>query len=400
MSDATAQTGPFVSEPSAEQDVASIEEAARQGLDIGSDMLGVIVPCRNEAAVIERKLHNLLRTDWPPHPGGPHRIVVVDDGSDDGTADIARRVARDLADDDARMPVVDVVANDQAPGKAGAIATGLALLGSDVQTIVLTDADVVFHAGSLPAVERAFATDPTLGMACGSQEFVADLSDDGQPLGADESPLVPAAGRYDRLTARVRAWESTRGRLFSVHGQLLAWRTDLGLRPTPGIAADDLDLMTQVRAQGRAVRKLADARFLEVKTPPGDGRRAQELRRARAYVQVARRFQMPRGRPLVDHLQFAAYRWLPLAAPCAALVTVTILTLTGLRWLPSTAGIALLSLLVLAALLPAARHAARLLYVIAVATVIEKSTSLGDRWEMERTNESARKTPGANAPSS
>jgi len=198
----------------------------------------------------------------------------------------------------------------------------------------------------------------------------------------------------------VRAWESKRGRLFSVHGQLLAWRTDLGLRPTPGIAADDLDLMTQVRAKGHAVRKLADARFLEVKTPAGDGRRSQELRRARAYVQVARRFRMPRGRRLVDHLQFAAYRWLPLAAPCAALVTVTILTLTGLRWLPTTAGFGLLSLLTLAALLPATRHAARLLYVIAVATVIEKSTSLGDRWEMERTSESARKTPGATAPSS
>ena len=29
------------------------------------------------------------------------------------------------------------------------------------------------------------------------------------------------------------------GRVFSVHGQLLAWRADLGLAPTRGLAADD-----------------------------------------------------------------------------------------------------------------------------------------------------------------
>jgi hypothetical protein len=42
-------------------------------------VLGVIVPCRNEAAVIERKLLNLATGRWP-FSKRPHVILIVDDG--------------------------------------------------------------------------------------------------------------------------------------------------------------------------------------------------------------------------------------------------------------------------------------------------------------------------------
>ena len=47
----------------------------------------------------------------------------------------------------------------------------------------------------------------------------------------------------------MRAFESRFGKLFSVHGQLMAWRSCLGILPTPGYAADDLDLMLQAMYQ-------------------------------------------------------------------------------------------------------------------------------------------------------
>lgn len=46
----------------------------------------VIVPARNEAQVLPSTLPALLRQDYP----GCLRIVVVDDSSTDGTADVAR----------------------------------------------------------------------------------------------------------------------------------------------------------------------------------------------------------------------------------------------------------------------------------------------------------------------
>ena len=42
-----------------------------------------VVPARNEADVIEQSIGSLLRQDYP----GTFRVVLVDDGSDDGTAD-------------------------------------------------------------------------------------------------------------------------------------------------------------------------------------------------------------------------------------------------------------------------------------------------------------------------
>lgn len=340
--------------------------------------LGVVVPCRNEAAVIERKLRNLARAQWP-QSARPHRIVVVDDGSEDDTAERAAAVPRG-----ADTPVVDVVPNRGRPGKAGAINEGLARLEPLVDVVVLSDADVVVRPDALAALATAFATHPRLGMACGSQEFVVDLAEDGTPRGADGGEPVPAAGRYDRWTALVRKLESRRGRLFSVHGQLLAWRADLGIRPTPGIAADDLDLMRQVRARGLRVEKLDDASFLEVKTPPGADRRAQELRRARAYVQVVGLCRLPAGASWLDRAHFAAYRWMPLASPWLALVGAALAVLAA--WLvaggPGAAAAAVL--VALTALSPPGRHLARLLAVIARAQRLESRQSLADRWEMAR----------------
>jgi len=51
-----------------------------------------VVPARNEADVIWQSVESLLLQDYP----GPLRVILVDDGSDDGTADVARRTAERL----------------------------------------------------------------------------------------------------------------------------------------------------------------------------------------------------------------------------------------------------------------------------------------------------------------
>jgi len=341
--------------------------------------LGVVIPCRNEARVLPRKLANLARAAWPA--GAPHRIVVVDDGSGDDTAETARACAvqRDGLE-------LHVIANAGAPGKAGAIATALRFLGRDADLVVLTDADVVLRPGSLTGLAEAFAREPDLALACGAQEFVRSLADDGACLGADGGEPARAGGLYDRLTARVRALESRAGRLFSVHGQLLAWRADLGLCPAPEVAADDLDLMLQARARGGRVRLVPAARFLEVKTPAGEARDGQALRRARAYFQVLSR--APRaaaGSAFADRAQLALYRSLPALAPWLLLLLALLLPALAFALGGPALLLAATAALSAFALLPLGRRLLWLCDVIVRAWWCERREPLPGRWEMERT---------------
>jgi hypothetical protein len=345
--------------------------------------LGVIVPCRDEAAVIGRKLANLASCAWP-RATRAQRVVVVDDHSRDATREIAL-AQRELLR--ARGVELDVLQNSVRPGKPGAIACGLEHLGARVDLIVLSDADVVIEPQALVELAQAFAREPELGLACGAQRFVRAIAADGTLRGPGGAELEDAAGLYDRLTARVRALESRFGRLFSVHGELLAWRAALALEPTPGFAADDLDLMLQARLAGQRVKVVSSARFLEARSHDPEARAAQALRRARAYVQFL-------GSPSIERLaahggrleraQVWAYRRLPTSAPWwIPLVAAGALILAALV-LP--ARIAWILALGLAALCvsPVGRRLIRLLAVIRQASVREREATLGDRWETPR----------------
>jgi hopene-associated glycosyltransferase HpnB len=111
-----------------------------------------VVPARDEADVIERSLSSLLEQDYP----GAFSVVLVDDGSGDGTGDIARRLGA-AHRNGARLTVV------QAPplpegwaGKMWAVATGIGRADQDhpaARYLWLTDADIS-HA---PHVLRALA---------------------------------------------------------------------------------------------------------------------------------------------------------------------------------------------------------------------------------------------------
>ena len=365
--------------------------------------LGVLVPCRNEANVIERKLANLALVAWPTAPPrGPgddardaaqdaaehgclHVIVIVDDGSEDGTPDRAREaIARHFAGQDSGAPRAELIRNDRDPGKAGALRAGLAALEGRVDLIVLTDADVVLEELALVELARAFAAEPGLGMASGEQHFVRALDPGGSPAGPGGAEAEPADGLFDRITARVRHWESDRGMLFSVHGQLLAWRAGLGLEPRTGIAADDIDLALQARERGATVRLVARARFLEQKTPPGPVAEAQALRRARAYVQVMRRVSPPTRGGLTVRLQWWFYRYVPLAAPALALAGALAGLILSFLWGGAVPGFLALVLVGVLASVGAGRRLLRLLAVIRRAAQLERREALADRWEMGR----------------
>jgi glycosyltransferase involved in cell wall biosynthesis len=100
--------------------------------------LTVVLPCFNEAANVAQAIQEARwAAVWS---ADRHQIVVVDDGSTDGTAGIAREVAR-------AIPYVTVVQHDHNRGYGAALVTGLR--AARMPWVLLTDADLQFDLGQL-----------------------------------------------------------------------------------------------------------------------------------------------------------------------------------------------------------------------------------------------------------
>lgn len=100
----------------------------------------VVVPARDEAGVIGRALGSLVAQDYP----GAYRIVLVDDGSSDGTADIARAIGSER---------LTVISGTPPPagwtGKLWAMQRGVEEAGTSPRHLWFTDADIEHAPGTL-----------------------------------------------------------------------------------------------------------------------------------------------------------------------------------------------------------------------------------------------------------
>jgi len=106
--------------------------------------VAIVVPARDEAAILPRTLPTLLAQDYP----GPFRVIVVDDASSDGTGDLARAAGAEVVDAGERPPGWT--------GKLWALHRGVAEAG-EVEFLLFTDADIAHDPASLTALVSAAA---------------------------------------------------------------------------------------------------------------------------------------------------------------------------------------------------------------------------------------------------
>jgi hopene-associated glycosyltransferase HpnB len=122
------------------------------GLPAGADPpvwpeVAAVVPARDEAALLPETLPSLLGQDYP----GRFRVIVVDDGSEDGTAAVAERLGRGAVTE------LCVVRAGERPGgwagKVWAMAEGVRAAG-EPEFVLFTDADIRHAPGTLTRLVR------------------------------------------------------------------------------------------------------------------------------------------------------------------------------------------------------------------------------------------------------
>jgi glycosyltransferase involved in cell wall biosynthesis len=159
----------------------------------------VVIPCRDEAAALPLVLGAV--------PDG-FRLIVVDNGSTDGTADVARRLGASVVD-------------EPRPGYGAAVHAGV--LAATSEYVAVVDGDDSMDLGELPKLLRA-------------------VHDDG---------VTMAVGRRRPVGRGVWPWHARAGTTL-----LAAW-----LRRSSGIGVHDLAPMRVSRRDNLLALDIRDRRF-------------------------------------------------------------------------------------------------------------------------------------------
>lgn len=191
--------------------------------------LTVLVAALDEAAVIEEKIADIRKQDYP---ADALQIVVVADGSTDETPQIAESLG------------VDVLWEPERRGKTSAINRAMPTAVGDITC--LTDANCALSPGALTAVAERFA-DPKVGIVSGAKTV---LGSGGR--GAGES-------LYWRFEALVKTAESDLGVTMGAPGELLGIRTSLFRAIPKHIINDDFYLTCDVLDRGYAAKYAGEA---------------------------------------------------------------------------------------------------------------------------------------------
>ncbi len=115
--------------------------------------VSVVIAARDEAHNIGACLRSVLDQTYA---ADRYEIILADDGSTDGTADIARGTAAD----DVRFRLLTVVPEQRLPGKTGALAQAIDQARGEI--VLITDADCVVPPTWVEATAKRYAPDVAL----------------------------------------------------------------------------------------------------------------------------------------------------------------------------------------------------------------------------------------------
>lgn len=253
------------------------------------DVTAVII-AHNEQERIPVKIENLLESDYPPE----HlNILVVSDGSTDGTAEAVRRL---------NDPRVNVLALDERGGKARGLNAAMERVETEIT--VYADARQRFEKGTVRELVENFS-DPDVGAASGA--LFVEASADGLGKGMDV---------YWRLEKVIRESEGRLDSCIGCTGAVYAIRTAL-YKPMPeDTLIDDVVTPMQIVMQGYRVTFDREARAWDPQTLAPEKEAIRKTRTLAGNFQILSRYPqwlLPWANRTWLHL--LSHKYMRLAAP-------------------------------------------------------------------------------------
>jgi cellulose synthase/poly-beta-1,6-N-acetylglucosamine synthase-like glycosyltransferase len=260
----------------------------------------VVVAARNAAGMLRGRVANLLAQRYP---ASLLDIVLAVNGSNDGTEDVARRIA-------AREPRVRLVVSPAAEGKAGALNRGVHAASG--QVVVFADVRQRF---GRRAVRRLAAAVMLPGVGAVTGRLVMRKARHAAAGGID---------RYWSMETALRKAEARTGSVVGATGAIYAIRRALFEPIPPGTILDDVYVPLGIALRGHAVKMAAGAvAFDQPPQRPG----AEYRRRVRTLlgnielVRLLPDLIVPWRNPLF--FRFVSHKLLRVASPVLFLLMLT-----------------------------------------------------------------------------
>ena len=290
--------------------------------------VSVIVPAFNEEMVIESTLRSLLLSDYKSF-----EIIVVDDGSTDGTSQIVREKF-------ATEGKIHLFTEPNA-GKANALNFGLRYATGEI--VIALDADTVFAPKAISALAHRFY-DPQMGAVAGNAKVGNRIN------------IVTRWQALEYITSQNmdrRAFASLNC-ITVVPGAVGAWRRDLIDKAggfTSDTLAEDQDLTLRIRRLGYKIGYEEDAIAWTEAPASLRALAKQRFRWAYGTLQCMWKHGDALFRPHYGALGFVAMPnvWIfqiifPLISPVMDLMLVYTLLSAGLDWLQQPSGYSMTNL--------------------------------------------------------
>jgi len=258
----------------------------------------------NGEGFLEAKLRSILGLDYPREL---MEILVISDGSTDGTEDIARRMTGQG---------VKLIALPRG-GKSAALSEGIRMATGDF--LVFTDVRQTLGPASLACLLENFA-DPKVGVVSGELTIV-------NPATHDEADT----SLYWRYEFWIRQHLSRIDSIFGATGAYYVMRRELAVPIPPGTLLDDMYL--PLSAFFRGYRLVVDARAKAYDLPTAlDSEFRRKVRTLAGVYQILRAYPQLLGPRNRMWFHFWSYKFARLLLPFALLIAYAAAFLLPAPW--------------------------------------------------------------------